>query len=230
MDPEPTTSIVLFSGLAADASVFVGQKLAFPDLVVPQWPSPLRNETLDAYCQRMAADLKGAGNQVEEKLIIGGASFGGIVALHMAKFLKPRAVILIGSVRRPAELPWIAKIARPLGPLIWIIPVRLMQLCCAPLASKSARRFFPHLRGLAWQFRRCDPQVFRWSLARILDWSETPEVACPVFHIHGEKDIVMPVRRTKPDETLPGGGHVISITHPSEVNRFIQSVVQQANS
>ena len=41
--------LILFSGLAADAQVFAPQKLAFPDLLVPQWPTPLPKESLSAW-------------------------------------------------------------------------------------------------------------------------------------------------------------------------------------
>lgn len=106
-----TTPLILFSGLAADANIFVPQKLAFPQLVVPKWPIPNQHDTLDTYCDRLADDLRAHG-----EAIIGGASFGGIIALHVAQRMNPLAVLLIGSVRSPVELPRIAKIARPLRP------------------------------------------------------------------------------------------------------------------
>lgn len=215
-----STPLILFSGLAADANIFVRQKISFPQLVVPKWPTPRPNDTLDSYCDRLADDLRSHGDA-----IIGGASFGGIVALHVAQRLNPLAVLLIGSARSPAELSRVAKFSRPLKPLVRLIPVRFMQLCCAPIGSKLARRVIPHLCGLARQFRGADPSVFKWSLARLLDWSSTPTVDCPVFHIHGDHDFVLPMRYTKPDTVIAGGGHVISLTHPTDVNDFIRSAM-----
>jgi len=217
-----STPLILFSGLAADANVFVPQKIAFPQLVVPKWPTPEPGDTLDSYCDRLADDLRPHGDA-----IIGGASFGGIVALHVAQRLNPLAVLLIGSVRSPAELSRVARFSRPLKPLTRLIPVRFLQLCCAPIASKLARRCVPHLCGLARQFCGSNPTVFKWSLARILDWTSTPTVECPVFHIHGGRDFVLPMRYTHPDTTVLGGGHVISLTHPTEVNDFIRSAMTQ---
>lgn len=215
-----TTPLILFSGLAADASIFAPQKLAFPQLIVPRWSDPLFHDTLDSYCERLADELRPYG-----RAIIGGASFGGIIALHLARFVDPLAVLLIGSIRSPTELPRLARFARPLRPLIRFIPVRLLQLCCLPLGSKLARRIFPHLSGLARQFRGSNPTVFEWSLSRILDWRVTPLVTSPVFHLHGDRDFVLPSRYTNPDTIVAGGGHVISLTHPSEVNAFILSAM-----
>ena len=214
--------LILFSGLAADANVFVPQKIVFPQLMVPKWPTPLPNDTLDSYCDRLSDDLRS-----HRDVILGGASFGGIIALHVAQRLKPLAVMLIGSVRSPAELFRVARLSRPLKPLVPLIPVRLLQLCCVPIASELARRFVPHLCGLARQFRGSDPAVFKWSLARILDWNSTPVVDCPVYHIHGDRDCVLPMRYTQPDWVVVGGGHVISLTHPSDVNDFIGSVLSE---
>ena len=217
-----STPLILFSGLAADANVFVPQKLAFPQLVVPQWPTPLPHDTLDSYCDRLADQLRPHGNA-----IIGGASFGGIIALHVAKRLNPLAVLLIGSIRSPSELSRMARCLRPLRMLVPLIPVRFLQLCVRPVASHHAMRFIPHLCGLARQFCNSDPVVFKWSLARILDWNSTPVVDCSIFHIHGARDFILPIRYTQPDVIVAGGGHVISLSHPTEVNHFIRTVVQK---
>jgi pimeloyl-ACP methyl ester carboxylesterase len=222
MTARESIPLILFSGLAADANVFVPQKIAFPQLVVPKWPTPKPDDTLDTYCDRLADELRSYGDA-----IIGGASFGGIVALHVAQRLNPSAVILIGSVRSPGELPRVAKFCRPLKSVIPLIPVRFLQFCCAPFTSKLAKRLFPHLSGLARQFRGASPSVFKWSLARILDWTSTPVVACPIFQIHGDRDCFLPIRYTQPDAVVAGGGHVISLTHASDVNAFIRSAISQ---
>ncbi|ADB15319.1 hypothetical protein Psta_0633 [Pirellula staleyi DSM 6068] len=212
--------LVLFSGLAADASLFAPQRLAFPQLIVPPWPVPIAGDTLESYCDRLADDL-----QSHRDPILGGASFGGIIALHVAKRLQPRAVVLIGSVRAPDELPRIARAGRPLKPLVPLIPVSLLQLVTAPLTTRIARRIAPHFAGLARQFYDCDRRVFKWSLARILDWSVAPQLDCPVLQIHGDCDRVMPIRYTHPDTIVAGGGHVLSLTHPAEVNNFLRAAI-----
>lgn len=107
MQYDAPTPLILFPGLAADANIFAPQKLAFPQLVVPAWPIPGNDDTLETYCHRIADDLQPLGPAV-----IGGASFGGIIALHIAQRLNPLAVILIGSVRSPDQLPRIVKLER----------------------------------------------------------------------------------------------------------------------
>ena len=74
--------LILFSGMGADASVFLPQSLAFPNLTVPDWPIPNDDDDLTSYCSRMADSLA-----LPQPCVVGGASFGGIVALEMTRHL-----------------------------------------------------------------------------------------------------------------------------------------------
>ena len=214
--------LILFSGLGADDAVFVPQRLAFPQLIVPTWPIPDTNDTLDSYSKRIAADLA-----IHGPCVVGGASFGGIVALHVARHLNPLAVLLIGSARDPAELPGIVRLARRVRPLIRRLPVSLLQLLAAPMASKMAARWSQHLAGLARQFRRSDPRVVIWSIEQLCEWRTIPPAPYPIFRIHGARDFVISPRRTRTDERITGGGHVISLTHAKEVNTFIDATLKR---
>ncbi|TWU17884.1 Alpha/beta hydrolase family protein [Allorhodopirellula heiligendammensis] len=218
---DTATSLVLLSGLAADARIFTPQKIAFPQMHCPAWLEPERSETINDYARRLAETLD------EGPCIIGGASFGGIVSLHLAEHTDARAVILIGSIKSPSQLPMYARCARPFRFLIPFIPIRLLQFLARPIATRVVKRHAPFAYGLACQFRDSNPAVFKWSLRRILDWSVAPTVSCPIFHLHGDRDWTLPLRYTDPDKIVKGGGHVISLTHPGEVNSYIKDVLRQ---
>jgi pimeloyl-ACP methyl ester carboxylesterase len=55
------------------------------------------------------------------------------------------------------------------------------------------------------------------------DWTAPPDVGCPIHHIHGSDDRMIPLPRLHPppDVVIPGGGHVIHLTHADQVNAFI---------
>jgi pimeloyl-ACP methyl ester carboxylesterase len=218
---ETTTPLVLLSGLAADARIFTPQKIVFPQMQCPRWLIPELSETINDYAGRLAETLD------EGPCIVGGASFGGIVALHLAEHVDARAVILIGSIKSPSQLPMYARCARPLRFLIPFIPVRLLQILIWPIATQVVKRQAPFAYGLACQFRDSNPAVFKWSLLRILDWSISPKVSCPVFHLHGDRDWTLPLHYTDPDEIVAGGGHVLSLTHPDQVNAYIKEILSK---
>jgi pimeloyl-ACP methyl ester carboxylesterase len=86
--------LVLLPGLGADRRQFEPQRQAFDNLVVPPWIPPLPREPLAGYAARLAKTITPAG-----PFILGGSSFGGMVAYEMARHLQPNAVVLIGSCR-----------------------------------------------------------------------------------------------------------------------------------
>ncbi len=215
--------ILLFSGLAANAEVFAAQRSALPQLRVVGWKQPLDRESLQAYAHRLAEDLPS-----HQPLILGGASFGGIIALYVAEVLKPKLVVLIGSVRSPNELPRYVKLLRPLRYLVGLIPVRVFQaLMRFVLRLNLIPKRWKNLAGIAMQFVESDPVVFKWSLKQLLAWRNTPKLTCPIHQIHGGRDFILPLRHTDPVTMLPKGGHVISLSHPGEVTEFLRKIYEQ---
>src|SRR5262245_19159901 len=88
--------LILIPGMGADGRIFRAQHTAFQNLCVPKWITPLRNESLASYARRFAAIIN-----PHQPCYLGGASFGGVVALEMARYLDVRVVFLIGSLRSP---------------------------------------------------------------------------------------------------------------------------------
>ncbi len=208
---------ILFSGMAADESILQPQRLAFPNVVIPPWPRPMARESLAGYCERLAEDLRPLGAEA-----IGGVSFGGIIALEVAKILKPRCVILIASVRSPSALPWRLRAMRPFLPLLPLLPISWIQWLAAAIPLWS-----DVYAGVIRQFRQADPQTLRWSIEQVFKWKSAPELDCPIFQIHGNRDFVFPISLARPDEIIQGGGHLISLTRGKQVNAFVRSCLER---
>lgn len=213
--------LVLFSGMGADASVLLPQSLDFPNLTVPDWLTPHECDDLTSYCSRMAESLS-----LTQPCIVGGASFGGIIALEMTRHLDALACILIGSVRGPHQLPMRIRMLRPFTPALDITPLTLLQKSAASSALAARNAGAKHLAGVARQFSGADADVLRWSARQILAWDSTYDDV-DVRHIHGDRDNVFPVSCVEPDEIVIGGGHVISMTHAPQVNKFLRKHISQ---
>lgn len=214
--------LILLSGMGADERVFSPQKAAFDNLTVPEWLEPLPRESLAAYAKRMAAAVDPAG-----PCFLGGASFGGMVAMEMSRHLDVRAVILVGSVRGPQELPrlvracpiWLAIFAR-------FLPCRFVQFCCRGFRRTTGRFLHPFVRGILSQLEHSDASFLRWAMFAMLVWRDSGDSKeVPVFQIHGERDRALPVKNTVPTSIVRGGGHVISLTHAEEVNMFLRETM-----
>jgi pimeloyl-ACP methyl ester carboxylesterase len=208
--------VVLFSGLAADDTLLAAQKSAFPHIIVPRWIPPAADDSLASYCQRFAESLRPLG-----RCVIGGASFGGVIAMEMARFLDPAAVLLIGSIRGPHQLPRRLALFRPLRPLVPLLPIWALRLSASLVSAVTGEHFLPHTGAIARQYRHVDTDLFRWSVRAGLAWNKPPVVRCPIFQIHGDRDRVLPIKYTQPDTIVRGAGHLVSMTHAPEVNAFI---------
>jgi pimeloyl-ACP methyl ester carboxylesterase len=210
--------------MGADERLFAAHRAAFPHLVIPPWPEPQASETLEHYGARMAEGL-----QVDEPFYLGGASLGGMVALEIARHRRPEAVCLIGSCRsgRCVPLHW-RVLVRALRPA----PARFVtgaRWAVSPVARRLQRFTRDQERLFRDMFARTPVRFLRWASAALLAWSFRGELACPVRHIHGEHDTFLPLRRMRPDRVVAGGGHVLSLTHPEEVNAFLLETIAAAS-
>jgi pimeloyl-ACP methyl ester carboxylesterase len=216
--PQPTP-LILLAGMGADERLFAPQAQAFPQLVVPKWIEPYGDESIAAYAKRLAKGLKVTG-----PCFVGGASFGGFVAIEMARHFDARACFLIGSLRGPQELPLRVRALRRLGGATRVVPFE--WVCRA--AGRSVELFGfcsgPRTRQLLRQLSDADAKFLRWATRAVLTWQPAPPPPnVPVYHIHGDRDHVLPVSRTRADRIVRGAGHVLSLTHAADVNDFLRS-------
>jgi pimeloyl-ACP methyl ester carboxylesterase len=209
--------MIFFPGMGADGRLFAGERAAFANLVVPDWLAPRPGESLPDYAARFAVQVDPGTD-----CIIGGASFGGFVAVEIARHLRARACFLIGSVRGPSELPLRIRTLRGVRRLLPRLPFEW----AAPLATFSGAAsgwaMGPAQRGVLRRLADADAVFLRWACGAVLTWPEPPPLAVPVFQIHGGRDRVLPARRTRADVIVPGAGHLLVVTHARQVNRFIE--------
>ena len=213
--------LILFSGMGADATVFFQQKLEFQNLIVPDWPLPTELDDLTAYCARLATSI-----DPNCPCIVGGASFGGVVALEMTQHLDAMGCLLIGSIRGPHQLPRRIRAFRSLSPAVGLVPISLLQRSALSSVDSATALGSTHFAGVTRQFSQAEPAVLRWSARQILQWDKTYDDV-EVRHIHGDRDHVFPISCVEPDEIVVGGGHVISMTHGTQVNKFIRKQILQ---
>jgi pimeloyl-ACP methyl ester carboxylesterase len=212
--------LVLIPGLGADERQFEPQRAAFPFLRVPRWLDWRPRETLAEYAARL-----GSSAGLTRDSIVGGSSFGGMLALEIAREFRCRAAVLIGSCRAPeAVSPMLRMIERCARP----IPAQLIG-AATPLGAPLLRLFDP-VRGedarlLVRMGRDADPVFLKRGGRALFNWPGCADPAVPVFHIHGTRDPFIPAARVKPDILLEGHGHFLNLTAPAEINRFLTSVL-----
>jgi pimeloyl-ACP methyl ester carboxylesterase len=206
--------ILLLPGMAADAGMFEPQRAAFPNLSAPSWIDPLPQESLRHYADRFAQRLDPG-----RPCIVGGVSFGGIVALEMASRLKASACVLISSVRSPSEFPLSYQVLR-LASLSSPSHLGWLAGCVGELSAPSLPR------GTVRRLQRLSAPrsaFLRWATWAVLRWqSSLAARRVRVLQIHGDCDRTFPIRHVRPDVVVQGGGHLLSLTHPGQVNDLLR--------
>lgn len=213
--------LVLLSGMGIDERLYAAQQAVLPNLIAVEWIAPLPRESLPAYAQRLAATIDPG-----TACLVGGCSFGGMVAAEMCRHLHARACLLISSIRSPGELPCYFRVLTHCA-LLATQPLRLV-----PLMSRTTlpiirhvlpRRLVPAVEQLA-----SNPGSFlQWASWAILTWQPSTPPSVPVVAIHGTHDRILPFRNVHADECVEGGGHLLPLTHPEEVSRFLHRQLER---
>ncbi|MGH7130943.1 MAG: alpha/beta fold hydrolase [Phycisphaerales bacterium] len=211
---------MLLPGLAADARQFAPQRYEFPALRVGEWIAHRPSESLVEYAARLAPSLK-----LMPDSVLGGSSFGGMIALEVARLMRPRAVVLIGSCRSPRELhPALALFAR-IGRHLPGAVIDMGRCLAVPMAAVAGPAPLHIRRELAAMSRGIPASYLKWAAGAVMEWPGCPDPGVPVYQIHGGADRMMPIDRVQADIVVLDAGHVFNMTHPEPVNEFIDEVL-----
>jgi pimeloyl-ACP methyl ester carboxylesterase len=217
-DPSVPVSarFLLLSGLGADARQFDPQRAVFTDARTPPWIPHRPDESLHDYARRFCETVV-----IERPFVLVGSSFGGMVAQEIAPLLRPEAVFLIASARHgdqiAAHLQYFSHFAS-------ILPERMFEIGqgLTPLyASKFGRLNAEQKALLEAMVADTLPAFVRWGIDAITTWPGVENLSMPVHHIHGGDDELIPVEGVEADVVVPGGGHLLNVTHADVVNAFI---------
>jgi len=212
------TNIYCISGLGADHRAFERLKIQDCKLQHLEWMPPGLNETLSSYAQRMLGQIK------EDKPIILGLSFGGMIAIEMAKHTAVQKLILISTVKRYTEIPRWMRIAGTLK-LHKLIPIRSNRLTEKAddrrmgIVTVEEKKFVDHYR------KQADPQYVDWAVDQILNWQNT-WVPANAFQIHGEDDRMFPIKNIRhPNYVIKNGTHIMILNKSKEIAACIEEIL-----
>lgn len=210
-------------GLAADKRVF--RHIRLPDGFEAHyldWIKPEERETLRDYALRMAEQI-----DVQEPFILVGLSFGGMLAVEIAKKNTPEKLVLIATVPHHTHIPHYYKKAFNLG----------IHRLASPGVIKNFvyfKRFFtsesPEDKLIIKQMARdMDHSFIKWAVDAVMKWDAGEEpVDC--VHIHGTHDEIFPHRYTKPSVSIPKAGHLMIFNRASDINAVLRNILLEGGN
>lgn len=211
-------NIYCLSGLGADRRVYKKLKLKGYQPVHLDWIEPKKNETISQYACRLSESIE------EPNPIIVGLSFGGIVAVELAKQIQHQRTILISSVKETTEIPWYFRIFR------WLPIHRLIPFKSLVWAVYWAISWFFGLETLEGKqllrviLADTDPVFMKWAIDRVVRW-DNQTVPDGLHHIHGTSDRIFPLKFVKADITLEGGGHFMILNRANKISQIIDRLI-----
>jgi pimeloyl-ACP methyl ester carboxylesterase len=224
-------TIYCISGLGADEHIFDGLTVPGVTWVHLPWLMPDGDETIEAYAGRMKAGISYASPPVgeaslpapaEEAPVLLGFSFGGMIAVEIAKYLPTATVIIVSSIWHGRQLPVPIKMTKHLRLGKWSPPANLRLL--APLQDYFLGVETPADSRLVREYRgNVDPHYLQWSIRQIAGWQNTWQPAS-FYHLHGTRDRVFPIHRVKPTHVVEGGGHFMIHNRGAEISRILRGI------
>lgn len=215
----PRPRLVLFPGMGVDGRMYDGLRRRLGPIVVPPWLPATPGESLDRYAQRYAD-----AGLVKDGDIVGGSSFGGMVAQALAAHVRPKAIVLMGSCRATNALP---TVALTLARLARLMPARAFSSPAAvwALTFKLGIRRSPLRHRFIAMAGAVDPRHLRWACTAIASWRGAGHISCPVHQIHGQRDRVIPALGSGAQTLIPDAGHVPALTHPDAIADWLQPIL-----
>jgi pimeloyl-ACP methyl ester carboxylesterase len=213
-------NVYCIPGFGIDGKIFSNLKISGVDLHPIDWLDPAPHESLSSYAQRMAEPINDASP------IIIGLSFGGMIAVELAKIRDVKKTILISSVKTRAELPLSVRLAGFLK-LNRLFPLRKIPQSDTLYALANRRlgaRTSDEKQFVNGYRRTAKLNYVNWSFDQIVNWQNT-QYPADIVHIHGDKDHIFPIRYVKPTHRIRGGTHMMIWNRADEISSLISQVL-----
>lgn len=210
--------VYFMPGMAVDSSIF--GHIILPEYYIVhylEWEIPETNQSLKDYAKNMLQYVK------EDNPVLIGVSFGGVIIQEMAKLISVRRLIIISSVKCAAELPSRMKFAAKTG-IFKLIPTGLVNYI--DFFEKIA--FGEFLKKRAKLYRQYlsikDKKYLNWAIRHMVTWDCAKPVE-NVVHIHGDQDIVFPIKNIENCIVVPGGTHIMIVNRFRWFNEYLPEII-----
>jgi pimeloyl-ACP methyl ester carboxylesterase len=207
------------SGLGADERVFSRLNIPGVEFIYLRWLIPYDRESMSAYAARMCSQVPGG------PVVLMGLSFGGMMAIEMAKLIPGAAVILVSSVRSRKELPWATRLAGRLGFYKLISSRRRTYTFLRPLRNYFLGAETGEEARLSDEFsENVDPVYLRWAIQQIVCWKNKWQPSI-LYHIHGSNDRSFPLELVAATHVIRGAGHFMIMNRAKEISGILAGIM-----
>ncbi len=214
-------TIYLIPGVGANDIIFENLDLSGYEIVHLKWPKHKKHEHLDTYVKKLLPQIK-----KDTRPILIGMSFGGVVAVELAKLLNPYKVILISSIKtyheRPLKLLFLNSLKfHRLIPGKLVVEFRFwMRWLLGKLTTHDLELIDRMIQDIDIEFNE-------WAVDQVINW-KNEEVPANLTHIHGTRDRIFPHFYIKDAVWIKGGTHFMVVNRAKEISKIIRRELNSA--
>lgn len=211
-------NIFIFTGLGADERVFHKINFENYNAIHIKWITPIQNETIEEYALRLTQQI------TTSHPILVGLSFGGMMAVEVAKHIDTEKIILISSSKNKNEIPFYYRLAGKMR-LHKIIRARFLVK-----ANKMTNKIFSvrsseDKKIISSMMAASDVVFLNWAIDKIVHL-KNEVVHKNLTHIHGSADRILPIRFVQADIVIKGGTHLMIMNKAAEVQQKILEAIK----
>ena len=210
--------VYCLSGLGADYRIFKKLVLKDAELVHIPWVPFDKHDEIGCYAQKMSAKIPG------HDPIILGVSFGGMLAVEIAKLRATKKVILISSAKTKDE------IAGSGGGFMQflikhnLLPAGLMKTPNSVIFKKFGAVTNDEKELLSGILKDTDTDFVKWALKAMQVWTNAT-YNNDITHIHGTDDHIILPDHVKPNYWIDGGTHLMVYNKAEEIATIINKYI-----
>ncbi len=215
--------VYMMPGMAANPAIF--ERIQLPEdefeSIWLSWKIPKQEESFSTYAQRMCVDIP-----KDVPIVLMGVSFGGVLVQEMSKYLNVKRLIIISSVKTKHELPTRMKVARDTA-VYKVLPTSLLdyiyQIEKLPLGNLIKKRLKLYQQYLSVN----DKDYLDWAIEKMLCWEQDRPIPGTI-HIHGDEDLVFPIKNIKQCIIIPKGTHIMILNKYRWFNKNLPYLITEA--
>lgn len=208
--------IFAISGLGADERVFKYLNLNY-EIIVINWITPFKKEKIGDYAKRLIKNT-----DISKNDCVLGVNFGGLVAVEISKFVKPKCTILISSVEIITDLRLIYRFFGKTE-IMKLIPKRILN---PPIIIANYIFGAKNKELLQQILNDTDLNFAKWTINELICWKNTQKIE-NCLKINENKDKLIPNKRNKTSFIIKNGEHFMIVDKSDKISRIINNWIKQ---
>ncbi len=213
--------VYFLSGLGLNERIFKRISIKNVEVIHIPWLEPLKNEAIESYANRM---IQSCSIPQHYSPIFIGLSFGGLVAIEIAKLMPQARIIIISSIKHRKERPFYFSWMRWI-PLYYAFSLTFYERTLPlwgwifGIRGKASQKIFMQM------FARMSRHYLSWAIHQVLTWNNE-EIPQHIVHIHGRKDKVFPPAFIEDAQWIEKGDHGMIVQQAREISLKLDKVIQ----